>query len=1081
MLLTDTVTLLSADIEDSARLWQSQPTEFTAALVKLNRTLADAVSDLAGVRAVEQGSGESFVVAFGRAEDAVQCALQLQQAPLAPIRLCIGIHTGEAQPRDDGNYVGPTIDRTARLRDLARGGQTLLSAATRDIVIDQLPEQAWLTDRGSAPLRDLIHFERVAQLCHPNLRNEFPPLCVTKSVGASNLPVHLTSFVGRGRELADVHGLVVENRLVTLIGSGGVGKSRLAEQVGAQLTTQFSDGVRYVDLGSITDPAVAPIAIARALGLPDQPGRSAMDTLLHHLSDRQMLILVDNCEHLLDANAPRLGAMLLDCPGLRLLVTSREPIKVTGEVTWRVPPMAVNDAIALFADRARLAQPDFALTDANAEIVSQICVRLDTQPLGIELAAARVRTLSLAEISAGLDDKIRLLTGGARTAVPRQQTLRASLEWSHGLLSDSERVLFRRLAVFVGGFDLEAAQAVTGFGEVNPHDVLGDLSQLVDKSLVVADSSNGRTRYRRFEGVGQLALEKLREAGEAETARARHCDHYAALADPLEQPGRPDYELLLERVEGELENLRAASAWLLETADGDSALALASRLQPLWLVRGRIGEGRAWFDAVLAGVNTLEVSAAVRARAFADAAVLMMFVDAAASLDHAAQALATARELDDPALLVRALTACGLTASFSHHTEAVGQYFAEATDLARQSDDQWGLSRILSWQSNAAVVAGDAVAAHRIGSEGRDLADAIGDRFNSRLCRLSLGYAQLWQGDLTGAIRQFGELADAENLAALSAKGLGDALAYRGDVNAARTAAEAALENAPASSEYTLGLGYSTVALAALAGGDIETARNASDLAWHKLSVQPHAATFWHSFKAQIDLAGGNVTGARHCAGEAASVTTGWHRCLALTTRARVAMAEGEPELAERAAYDALTCAADVGAHTCLPDILECLGALAAEQGSHREAARLLGAAEGIRQRMGAVRFKIYDAGQQKSVAALRAAMGDDEFDSAWAHGAAFSAEEAIGYLQRGRSERKRASSGWAALTRAELDVVRLVGQGLSNKDIAQRLFVSPRTVQTHLTHVYTKLGFNSRVQLAQQAAQHPENHFIRK
>lgn len=1070
LLLTDAMTLLLGDIENSAQLWQTQPAEMTAALATLDRTLAEAISAHGGVRPAEPGLGESFMAAFGRAEDAVQCALRLQQAPLTPIRLRIGIHTGEAQPGKDGNYVGPAIDRTARLRDLARGGQTLLSAASRDVVIDQLPAQAWLTDRGSAPLRDLVHFERVAQLCHPDLRNEFPPLCMPKSVAAPSLPVHLTSFVGRGRELAEVHGLVVQNRLVTLIGSGGVGKSRLAEQVAARLTAQFADGVRYVDLGPITDPDLAPVTMARALGAPDQLGRSPMDTVLHHLGERQLLIVIDNCEHLLDANAPRLGAMLRACPGLRLLVTSREPTKVTGEVTWRVPPLSRGDAVALFADRARLAQPDFGRTDDNAALVSQICQRLDSQPLGIELAAARVRTLSLAEIAAGLDDKIRLLTGGARTAVPRQQTLRASLEWSHGLLTDSERVLFRRLAVFVGGFDLEAAQAVTGFGDVHPRDVLGDLSQLVDKSLVVADSSNGRTRYRRFEGVGQLALEKLHEAGEADTTRGRHCAHYAALAALLDQPARADYDLVLHRIEGELDNLRAALAWLLEIRDGESALALTSRLQPLWLATGQIIEGRAWVDGVLARVTeqSLEVGDAVRARALAAAAVLTVFVNAAAGLDHAMQALAIARAVDDAALLIRTLTACGLTASFSHRTEEVMPYFEEAACLAQGSNDQWGLSSILSLQSNAAVLAGDAVTAHRIGREGRELADSIGDRFNSRLCRLSLGYALLWQGDLAGALIQFGDPADADSLAALSRKGLGDALAYQGDVNAARAAAEAALEGAAALGEYALGLGYSTVALAALAGGDVETAHNASDLAWQRLSVQPAAATFWYSFKAQIELAAGDVTGAGHYADEAVSATTGWHRALALTTRARVSIAAGEREQAERAAYDALTCAAQVGAHNCLPDILECLGGLAGEQ---REAARLFGAAESVRQRIGAVRFKIYDAGYQASVAVLRTAMSVDEFDSAWAHGAAFSVEEAIAYVQRGHGERKRATSGWASLTRAELDVVRLVGQGLSNKDIAQRLFVSPRTVQTHLTHVYTKLGFNSRVQLAQLAS----------
>lgn len=1084
LLLTDAATLLVAEIEGSARMWEIQPAEMAAAVAALNQNLTDVASALDGVppTPVERGAGDSFVMAFKRAEDAVECALQLQQAPLAPVRLRIGIHTGEVQSSRDGNYVGPTIDRAARLCGLARGGQTLLSAATRDLVIDQLPAQAWLTDRGSAPLCDLVHFERVAQLCHPNLRNEFPPLCVTNSVAVSNLPVHLTSFVGRDRELAEAHGLVVENRLVTLIGSGGVGKSRLAEQIAAQLVAQFADGVRYVDLGSITDPAIAPMTIARALGLPDQPGSAAMDVLLHHLSDRQMLILVDNCEHVLDANAPRLDAMLRACPELKLLVTSREPIKVRGEVTWRVPPMSLSDATALFADRARLAQPDFAVTDDNAAIVNQICQRLDAQPLGIELAAARVRTLSLAEISTGLQDKIRLLTGGARTAVPRQQTLRASLEWSHGLLSEPERVLFRRLGVFVGGFDLEAAQAVAGFGDVHPRDVLGDLSLLVDKSLVVADSSNGRTRYRRFEGVGQLALEKLREAGEADTTRRRHCEHYTALAALLDEPGRADHDLLLLQAEGELENLRAAFTWLQETSDSESALTLASCLQPLWLVRGRITEGRAWFGAVLAEMNgrPLEVAAAVRARALADAAVLAAFVDAAASVDHAAQALEIAREVGDPTLVIRTLTACGLTASFSHHTEVAGQYFAEATCLAQGADDRWELSRILSWQSNAAVVAGDAVAARRIACAGRDLADAIGDRFNSRLCRLSLGYAQLWQGDLTGAAAQFGELAafvtadaqrtHADILAPLSLKGLGDVLAYQGDVSKARAVAEAALERAAAFGEYTLGLGYSTVALVALAGGDFETAQNASDLAWHKLSGEARAATFWLSYKAQIALAGEDLTAARRCAEDAVSETTGWHLALALTTRARVAMAEGEPAQAERAANDALTCAAEIGAHSCLSDIFECLGGVAGGQGGYREAARLLGAADSIRRRTGAARFMIYEAGYQNSLAALHAAMSDAEFDSAWAYGAALSTEEAIDYVRRGRGERKRATSGWASLTRAELDVVRLVGQGLSNKDIAELLFLSPRTVQTHLSHVYTKLGFNSRVQLAQEA-----------
>ena len=321
------------------------------------------------------------------------------------------------------------------------------------------------------------------------------------------------------------------NRLVTLTGAGGVGKTRLAIQVAGQVAGEFGGGVWYVDLAPITDPAVVPIAVARAFGLPDQPGRSTMDTITRFVADRQMLVVLDNCEHLLDASTELVVALLGAAPGLTLLATSREAIGVAGEVGWRVPSLSLaDDAIELFADRARHARPDFAVSDDNVATVTEICRRLDGVPLAIELAAARVRALSLAEILDSLHDRFRLLTGGARTAVRRQQTLRASVDWSHALLTEPERVLFRRLAVFMGGFDLEAAQAVAGGGEVERYQVLDQLSLLVDKSLVVAEDSGDRTRYRLLETVRQYALEKLGESGEADAVRSRHRDHYTALA-----------------------------------------------------------------------------------------------------------------------------------------------------------------------------------------------------------------------------------------------------------------------------------------------------------------------------------------------------------------------------------------------------------------------------------------------------------------------------------------------------------------------------------------------------------------------
>jgi class 3 adenylate cyclase len=414
LLPTGTVTLLLADVEGSTQLWETQPDEMTAAFARLDDARSDLIAAHGGMRPVEQGEGDSFVVAFARASDAVSCALELQRAPLAPIRLRIGVHTGEVQLRDEGNYIGPTINRTARLRDLGHGGQILLSGTTDALVVDMLPPDAWLTDLGAHELRGVPRPERVVQLCHPDLCNEFPPLRTLKNVAVKHLPMALTSFVGRDAELTQIHEILSGNRLVTLTGAGGAGKTRLAIQIAGQLSGEFRDGVWYVDLAPITDPELVPVTVARALGLPDQPGRSTIDTLTRFLADRQMLVVLDNCEHLLDASAALVNALLATAARLTLLTTSREPIGVPGEVSWRVPSLSLRtEAIDLFTDRARHARPDFVVTDDNAAVVAEICARLDGLPLAIELAAARVRALSLAEILESLHDRFRLLTGGA--------------------------------------------------------------------------------------------------------------------------------------------------------------------------------------------------------------------------------------------------------------------------------------------------------------------------------------------------------------------------------------------------------------------------------------------------------------------------------------------------------------------------------------------------------------------------------------------------------------------------------------------------------------------------------------------
>jgi DNA-binding CsgD family transcriptional regulator len=393
-------------------------------------------------------------------------------------------------------------------------------------------------------------------------------------------------------------------------------------------------------------------------------------------------------------------------------------------------------------------------------------------------------------------------------------------------------------------------------------------------------------------------------------------------------------------------------------------------------------------------------------------------------------------------------------------------------------DDRWRLGQILAFQAMAASVAGDPIATRAAAEEGRDLAEAIGDRFVSRYCRWCLGVAQGYQGDLVGAAAQFGELvveAQAAHDAILESVSLayqGITLAFEGDTGAARAAADAAIEAAAELGGIYAGTGYAALALAALAAGDVATLRDATEAGPH-LSALPQTAAVQQALSAQAALLGGDLLAARRGADEAVTTSTGFYLSQALLTRARVAIAQGQPEQGERDAHDALACAAEVEAYLHIPDMLECLAAPAAQARSHRETARLFGAAHGIRQRRGAVRFKAYDAAYEAWVTALRDVMSEKDFDAAWVEGAEMTTEEAIAYAQRGRGERKRPASGWASLTPTEHDVVRLVSEGLGNKDIATRLFVSPRTVQTHLTHVYTKLGLTSRVQLVQEAARH--------
>jgi predicted ATPase/DNA-binding CsgD family transcriptional regulator len=905
------------------------------------------------------------------------------------------------------------------------------------------------------------------------LRNDFPPLRATAAAASHRLPVQLTSFVGRSLQMDELRPEIVGNRLVTLTGAGGAGKTRLAIEVAGQMTSYFSDGIWYADLAPVTHPVVVPITVARAFGLPDQPGRSITDTLLSFVRERQILLVLDNCEHLLEASAALVSELLAACPNVTILATSREPLSVPGEVSWQVPSLSLADeAVELFSDRARRARPDFVVSEDNTQTVADICRRLDGMPLAIELAAARVRSLSLDEIVGSLHDRFRLLTGGARTAVRRQQTLRASVDWSHALLTEPERILFRRLAVFMGGFDLDAAQAVAGGTDVERFQVLDQLSLLVDKSLVNAENSSGRTRYRLLETVRQYALEKLGESGEADEVRGRHRDHYSEMAAQLDAPAKTGYELRLARAVEEIDNLRAAFVWSRETGDIARALELASALQPLWLTRGRISEGIAWLDA--AGAAGEEIEPAIVARAIADKAVLRSWVDVTADMvERTQEALSIARRVNEPRLLTRVLAACACITA--HDADAARPYFTEAVGLARELGDSWRLCQLLGRQSYGAMIEGDVATAQSLAEEGYHLAVSIGDDFNARQCLMYIAWANMSRGHVVTAVTQFRDVIEQATRAhdvMSRVAGLicgAFALAWHGDIEAARKAAADTL-GACAELGFLVQNGYLTVIWAELAAGDAAAAMQAGEAALRSStnSAIEKANFMWAAVAA---LAYGDTARARLWVDDAVSATKGMFLCLALAVRARVHIAEGNHEHAATDAYNGLAVVAAMRAYLCAPDFLECLAEFAGVTGNCQHAVRLLGAASAIRQSLALPLFKVYEEQYHSLVTSLRNAIGDNDFDAVWAEGAAMATEEAVAYALRGRGERKRPSTGWDSLTPTELDVVRLVGEGLPNKDVATRLFVSPRTVQSHLRHVYNKLGLASRVQLAQEAA----------
>jgi predicted ATPase len=562
-------------------------------LARHDELVRGAVERHAGV--VFATGGDGFAVAFARAGDALACAVEVQralgEAGLPAVRM--GVHTGEAEERG-GDYFGPALNRAARIMSLAHGGQVVISSVTEGIVRDRLPDEVRLVDLGEHRLSDLSRPERVFQALHPKLRREFPPLRSVARV-AGNLPVQVTSFVGREEESERIAAVLEQARVVTLTGVGGVGKTRLASHVAgvASVACRYRDGCWLCELAAVRDPELVPDAVVVAFGVQTRQGLTVEESLLEFLRGKELLVVLDNCEHLLASVAQLVSRIEQTCPGVQVLATSREGLNVAGEWIIAVGSLPVAApgadlqtvaacaAVRLFVERARAVRHDFALDHANADAVAQICRRVDGIALAIELAAARVTALSPDELAQRLDDRFRVLGGGKRSGVERHQTLRAAIDWSYELLDEAEQRLLDRLSVFAGGFTLDAAEAVA-FGEgIEANAVVDLLAVLVARSLVIADTNASQTRYRLYETIRQYAQEQLDRHGDSDRVRHEHVRYYARYTESSAATHYVDhdYDQWDDEMEREADNVHAAFNWAVETQDVDSALRMLGHLR----------------------------------------------------------------------------------------------------------------------------------------------------------------------------------------------------------------------------------------------------------------------------------------------------------------------------------------------------------------------------------------------------------------------------------------------------------------------------------------------------------------------
>ena len=971
---TGTVTFLFTDIEGSTTRWEHHPEAMHTALARHDALLRQVITAHHGF--VFKMVGDAVYAAFAVAADAIAAAVAAQQAVAAeqwgdvgPLRVRMVLHTGAAQHRDD-DYFGPTLNRVARMLSTGYGGQILLSAATLELVRDALPADVSVQDLGGHALKDLLRPEHIFQLTIPDQPSDFPAL-KSLSRHPHNLPVQPTTFLGREQEVASICALLSrpEVRLVTLIGPGGIGKTRLSLQVAAELADQLADGVWFVSLAPVSDPDQVVPAILQTLGISDLSGLAPLTLLQSSLKDKYMLLLLDNFEQVIEA-AVQVAELLAACPRLEIIVTSRVVLRLQAEREFAVPPLSLPnlkrlpdlavlsqyEAVALFIQRAQAVKPDFAVTNANAPAVAGICARLDGFPLAIELAAARVKFFAPQALLTRLEQGLAVLTGGARDLPARQQTLRGAIAWSYNLLSPEEQQLFRRLAVFVDGCMWEAAEVVCQAAGELEADILESLLSLVDKSLLrQEESTEGEPRFWMLQTLREFGLEVLTLAGEIELTRQAHAECYLGMAEQAEPHLRgAEQACWFAQLEQEHENVRAALSFLLERArvqtgtpegkmQAERALRLCAALYWFWYHRGYVREGQAFLEQALA--RRSGVGAALQARVLYAAAELAWMID---DLERAetlcGESLLLYQELGDRVGMAACQRQLGAIARVRNQFALARSRLEEAAALFQEMGDRWQWGRCLAELARVATEQGQYERARTLLEESLQLYQTLGDQERMGWVGYLLARTLfVSQEDPPGAQTL------AEHSLALSRE-LGNAWFCA----------------------FPLGL----LGEIHLVQGEFVAARTSLEdsLALHK----------------ETGAEGGDAIGSR----------IGLARLLAL---------QGDVAAARRLYQEslALLSASDTDKKF-IAASLEGLGAVEAGQGEPLQAARLWGTAEALREAIGVLMYPVYLADYEQAVDAARTELGEEAFATAWVQGRTTPVEQVIkDVLKMGGGARK--------------------------------------------------------------------------